>query len=344
MLVELVLVSLLAATPTPEPVFGTNTGSGDSPPPAVLAGGRSVTTRNATGGIQRLTIIPSTSMFAQYKGGASAPCSFTATRDDFLLSNGDVVPKGTRVTSNYLFVEGLAVALDVAPAVLPDDIVNATNRGPLEDALRTFTVFCDRAFYAINQVGIIEVPLLDPLLDPHRDLANLRNTLQLDQSTVFTNPIVGTYGGLVTRYPTWLAIEPESWHTQPSPTRMYRGATLMLIAVPRDLTFTVAFTPNPDKPSRPFRGIVGCVPGIAAAAGDGALPAFPTLPDQTEPGVNGNCSWTPPGPGTVTITAHTTFSITFWADGYTEADDDYVRDSEPATYTTGELIAVNTKP
>jgi hypothetical protein len=54
--------------------------------------------------------------------------------------------------------------------------------------------------------------------------------------------------------------------------------------------------------------------------------------------------WTPPGPGTVTITARITYSITFWASGYTEPDDDYTWESQPTTYTTGELIAVNTDP
>ena len=54
--------------------------------------------------------------------------------------------------------------------------------------------------------------------------------------------------------------------------------------------------------------------------------------------------WTPPGPGNVTITARITYSVTFWANGYTEPTADYVWTSAPTTFVTGELIAVNTKP
>ncbi|MBI5089445.1 MAG: hypothetical protein HZB15_11475 [Actinobacteria bacterium] len=54
--------------------------------------------------------------------------------------------------------------------------------------------------------------------------------------------------------------------------------------------------------------------------------------------------WTPPGPGTVTITARITYAVTFWAEGYSEPDADYVWTSERTTFTTGELSAVNTRP
>jgi hypothetical protein len=54
--------------------------------------------------------------------------------------------------------------------------------------------------------------------------------------------------------------------------------------------------------------------------------------------------WTPPGPGLVTITARVTYTITFWADRYTQPDDDYTWTSLPTTFVTGELTAVNTKP
>ena len=69
---------------------------------------------------------------------------------------------------------------------------------------------------------------------------------------------------------------------------------------------------------------------------------MPELPEQTEPGVTGVCMWTPPGPGTVTIQARITYSVTFWANGYTEPLTDYTWTSEPTTYRSGELSAVNT--
>ncbi len=52
--------------------------------------------------------------------------------------------------------------------------------------------------------------------------------------------------------------------------------------------------------------------------------------------------WTPPGPGSVTIQARITYAVTFWANGYTEAQPDYVWTSPVATFDTGELAAVNT--
>ncbi len=345
MLVGILLAALLLAPPpTDPPGVGVNGGSSDRPPAAVLGGGRSVSVRDANGGIQRLTTIPGTSAFARYAGGPAATCSFTADRDDFLLSDGTRVARGTLVTSHYLFVEGVAVAFDLPPRVLPADVTDIESSGPLESGTRTFTVFCDRAFYEVNRIDIVEVPLTDPLLDPRTQLTRLRNLLQLQRPVVFENPIVDEFGGLVTRYPSWLAIEPDAWITQRGNTLIYRGATLLLVAQPREMDFVVDFVPNPDEPSTPFRGIVSCVPDELAVAGDGALPAFPVLPDQTEPGVNGPCTWTPPGPGRVTITARITYTITFWVNGFTAPDDDYVWTSLETTYDTGELIAVNTKP
>lgn len=338
----LLAVALLSST-TPA-LAGLGGDSDTPPPPVVLAQGRSVSTRNAVGGLQRLTTIPATSAFARHGGGAAAKCTLTADRDDFQLSNGDRVPKGTVVTSDYLFVEGFAAPLDLIPAVLPPDITRIPSRGPLEDGLRTFSVFCDRSFYDINFRGIIQVPLLDPLFDPRSQLASLLNSLQLQRPVVVENPVVDTYGGLVTRYPTWLAIEPSAWRVQQSPPRFYRGASLRLIARPRDLEFVVDFVPDPDKPSPAFRGVVACVPDIEPTSDATALPEFPVLPDQAEPGVNGPCEWTPPGPGQVTFTARVTYEITFAVNEYTEVEDDYVWESLPTTFVTGELRAVNTKP
>lgn len=337
----LVALALLTSGP---PDLGSGDSSSSPPPPVSIAMGRSVSTRNAAGGLQRLTSIPGTSAFARHGGGAAKKCTLTADRDDFLVSNGDRVPKGTVITSDYLFVEGLAAPLDLIPKVLPPDIVEVPSRGPLEAGTRTFSVFCDRSFYDINFRGFIEVPILDPLFDPRSQLASLLNSLQLQRPVVYENPVVGEYGGLVTRYPTWLAIEPDAWRVQQSPSRFYRGAELRLIARPRDLEFVVDFVPDPDKPSPAFRGIVSCVPSVVATADATALPALPELPEQTEPGVNGPCEWTPPGPGEVTFTARITYEITFAVNEFTELEDDYVWESEPTTFVTGELRAVNTKP
>ena len=312
----------------------------DSPPPKEIAGARAVMIQNTTGGIERITTIPRSSLFSSFSESNSTTCTFTATFDKYPLSNGTSVPKGTVVTSNYIF-------FDMALLSFPNPhgpIVGAPSRGPLGTVTRTFGVFCDRYAPYANFKRLITVTINDSLLNPRVKLDVLRNSLQLERPVIFTNPIVHTYGGLLTRYPTWLAIEPSAWRTQLSNTLSYRGLLLELIAEPRTLEFTVTFTPNPAKPSTPYTGTIGCVPSIDPTNDGAALPAFPTLPDQTEPGPNGPCRWTPPGPGRVTITARIRYSITFWASGYTEAEPDYVWTSNPTTFTTGELNAVNTKP
>ena len=173
----------------------------------------------------------------------------------------------------------------------------------------------------------------------------LRQTLHLDRPTLFTNPIINTYGGLVTRYPTWLAINPNAWQPQRSPARYLRGWTIYLYTQPRTLEFDVDFVPNPEKPSPAFHGIVQCVADGTAEnffADASAFPAVPELPEQAEPGVSGDCTWTPPGPGTVTIQARITNSVTLWVSGYTEPMPDYTWLGPPATFRVGELSAVNT--
>lgn len=341
MSVKLFAALLLAAAP---PGNGPGIPSDDRPPPAVLEGARSVSVRDANGGIQRLTTIPQASAFARYGGGAAATCSFTTDRDDFVLSDGRRVPRGTRVTSHYVFVEGAAVGFDLPPTVLPDDVLGRTSKGPLASGTRTFTVHCDRAFYEVNRITLVDVPITDPVFGVRAQRTRLRNDLQLIRPVVFENPVVDTVGGLVTRYPTWLAIRPDAWRTQRGEPVVHRGATLLLIARPRELSFDLRFVPDPERPSPAFTGTVTCVPEVAPTGDAAALPALPVLPEQTEPGVNGPCTWTPPGPGEVTITARITYEVTFWVSGFTEPDADYTWTSRPVTYDTGDLIAVNTTP
>jgi hypothetical protein len=338
------LATALLLLPILVPSIGQGDDSSTKPPPVFLGAARSVTTRDSAGGVTRLTSIPSTSEFARYGGGSTKTCTITAHRNGFRLSDGTTVAKGTVITSSYRFVEGIAAPFDLPPVTLPGDVLGLETKGPLDAALRTFSVFCDSAYSEFNFRGLIQVRAKDPLLDPRRRVTDLRNKLQLIRPTVFENPLVAEFGGLVTRYPSWLAIGPEAWVTQRSNVERYRGATLALIAVPKKLEFVVSFVPNPAKPSTPFAGIVSCVPGVAATSDARALPAFPVLPDQTLPGVNGPCMWTPPGPGSVTVTARIVYDLTFWVSGYTERLDDYVWSSAPATFLTGELRAVNTKP
>lgn len=342
----LAMLTLLHATDTPSAVSAT-TGEAHArtaPPPVALPTRRSVTTRDANGGVQRLTLIPSASTFSRYSGGANAGCSLTADRDGFVLSTGKRVAAGTVVKSAYQFVEGAAVPFDLPPGQLPLDVLGLPSRGPLRSATRTFSVFCDRTYYSVNFRGLISVPYTDALFDPRTRIAALRNELRLVRPIVATPPVVDRYGGLVTRSPIWLAIRPEAWVTQRSRTVRYRGVSLTLVAAPRRLDMTVRFDPDPRRPSPSARVRVGCIPAIAATTGSATVPAAPLLPDRSRPGVGGPCRWTPPGPGVVTFTARVTYSIVFWVDGYTEVLDDYVWTSVPATFAVGELRAVNLVP
>ena len=277
-IVAVLLVMTMAGAP-PDDGLG---GNSDNPPPVSVALGRSVSTRNASGGLQRLTAIPATSAFAKHGGGSSTKCTVTADRDDFVVSNGDTVPKGTVVTSDYLFVEGLATNLDLIPKVLPPDILEVPSRGPLEAGMRTFSVFCDRSFYDINFRGLIQCPSSTrcSIRAASWPTSSTRCSCN-DQSSTRTRWSTLRRPGHA--LPHLARHRADAWRVQQSPSRYYRGAELRLIARPRDLEFVVDFVPNPDKPSPAFRGVVSCVPSIAATADDVALPSVPNCPSRPNP-------------------------------------------------------------
>lgn len=330
MKIPAVLLILLLA---PSPVFA----GGDQVsevPPLLVPGSRAVDVRNSSGGLARYTTIPSGSLFATH-GGSGQPCEFTAQVPG-LTSTGEPYEAGQVVRSyHWLFVEGL---LPTFEQPTPDD--PTASKGPLGHAVRHFVVFCDTTNHAI---GVVDVYPNDPMLDPHSQLTRLYNGLQLEQPVVYRNPVVDRWGGLITRFPAWLAIQPSAWRPQGSNVVTWRGWSLSLLTEPLSLEFLVDFTPDPAQPSAPFQGVVPCVAAGGVATADAAsFPAMPSLPAQTRPGVNGPCEWTPPGPGTVTIQARIAYHVTFWANGYTEAQPDYVWTSGPATFETGELAAVNT--
>lgn len=308
--------------------------SGGDSPPITVPGARAVDIRNSSGSLVRYHTIPSGSTFARH-GGRSQPCTFIAGYDGF-ASDGQAFVRGQQVTSyRWVFREE---RLDAFGEPSPDP---SASKGPLTAATRSFVVYCD-TYHANHAIAYLQVNASDPMLDPRTRLTNLYNGLQLEQPVIWTNPVVDRWGGLITRYPAWLAVEPSAWRPQQSNTATWRGWTMALLAEPIGLAFHVQFTPNADKPSQPFDGVVSCVAtGSMTAEGGGAFPAVPNLPEQTEPGVNGPCMWTPPGPGTVTITARITYRVVFWANGYTESLPDYVWSSEPAVFETGELSAVN---
>jgi hypothetical protein len=322
---------------TPTASAGGSQGGGQLPPLSV-SGVRRVDLRNESGGLTSYTSIPSASKLQTY-GGRRSSCSFTAVADGH-TSDGQTVEKGQVVLSqHWIFREGLPASFG------EPNLDDPAGAGPLSGAVRSFVVFCD-VYDANHSVGFLQIPASDPMVDPHTQLTPLYNGLQLVRPVLYHDPVLDRWGGLVVRLPAWLAVQPAAWTSIQSNVAYYRGWTLYLLAQPAALEFLVDFTPNPDKPTPAFHGIVGCVGAdqpIPDADGT-AFPALPLLPEQTEPGVNGPCEWTPPGPGMVTIQARVGYHVTFWANGFTEAQPDYIWTSQPVTMTTGELTAVNLDP
>lgn len=302
-------------------------------PPVQASGARVVDLRDANGGIARFVTIPSSSVFRTYGGGSR--CHYVSPGES-RTSDGTPVAAGQTVESTrWMFVEGLPESIGEPTPQDP-----SVSRGPLASAVRWFTVFCDSLQHA---VGIVSVGARDPMFDPHQRLTELYQRLQLVRPVVFRNPVVDRWGGLITRYQSWLAVTPGAWVGQRSGAVQWRGWTMYLLARPVAMDFRVDFEPAPGRPSAAFHGIVPCVARNAAVqAGAGALPAMPRLPEQSTPGVNGACRWTPPGPGSVTVQARLTYRVTFWANGWTEALPDYTWTSLPATFAVGELTVVNT--
>ncbi len=331
------LVAFFVANPIHHVSAGADRGDGS---PIVVAGHRVVELRNTSGSLSVYTQIPTTSAFRTH-GGVGAPCTFTAsvagvTSDGQAYLPGDVVQ-----SQRWIFEEGnWAIWRPHVP-----NPAEPLGVGPLSSAVRWFKVYCDVAdnyhFLVYRSVAASDV-----IYDPESRLTDVYGRLQLIEPIVYRNPVVDQWGGLVVRYPAWLGIAPDAWTTQIStPPLEWRGWVMDLVTQPSELAFQLDFTPNPDKPSTPFHGIVPCIAaGDAANADAVVLPALPVLAEQTEPGINGPCTWTPPGPGTVTIQARLTFDVTFRASGYTQVRPDYVWTSAPVTYSTGELTSVNLDP
>lgn len=293
-----------------------------------IPGARTVDVRNTSGGITRITSIPTTSQFANV-GGRGAPCEFVAAGTGF-ASNGEQYVAGQLVRSDrWIFYEDRLSAFGEPNVEAPEP------RGRLADAVRHFVVYCDsnRHFW-----GLLDVSARDPLLDPRLQLSRLYHSLQLEQPVVVPDPVVDRWGGLVTRAPAWLAIAPSAWRPQRSGSVTWRGWTMYLLARPVSLSFDVRFVPDPAHPTRPFTGVVACEGTSADAAG---FPARPALPETATPGAGGPCTWTPPGPGTVTIRPTVTYALTFWANGYTEELPDYRWSGPAVTLPTGDLAVVN---
>jgi hypothetical protein len=318
-----------------------------------IPGSRVVTTRNNNGGLASFTAIPSGSKFLSH-GGAGSPCEF----------DGEPQPDGNPIkvqSMNWIFIEGNAwyqIPIPVYPAS-----TSATTwkepiptLGPLSAHIRYFDVYCQSAD-AVNFKQNIAVPTTDPALDVRRRIDILRNGIQLERPTIVDDFTVAMFGQLVTRHPSWMAINPNSWGNRESNTEQWRGSDVKLILKPTNLSFAITqrppagTTPGIDPGvHEPFTLTIACYDTTRAKPDPDAtrFPARPpTLAAISQPGVGteiglGPCVWTPGYLGTATITARITYTVTLWASGYTEQLlEPYEWESAPTDYIVGGLSNVN---
>jgi hypothetical protein len=331
-------------------------GDADAKPVPVgpIPGAREVHTRDAHGRLDVFTSIPDGSKFGS-EGGAGRPCGA------WIPDSGPAAVPGESSyvdSMNWIFIEGQAFAssasypiFDSKDRTLPGPVLGA---GSPTSAARTFSVFCQN-LEARNFRGAITVTGTDPSLDPRPRAAELRNGVRLERPVVVPDPTVASFGRLVTRHPSWLAILPSSWGMRASAVEYWRGWELQLILRPIGLEFTAVQRP-PDGKSpgvdagvrAPFTVSIPCVGGGPNPVwGTDRFPERPpSLPNFSAPGIGteiglGGCVWTPEFLGTVSLTARVTYEVTFWMSGYTERLADYVWDSVPVDFAVGGLSVVN---
>ena len=207
-----IAAALCAVSLQPAPVAA----GGDQGPPGdiFVTGSRVVDLRNTSGYLARYTTIPTTSYFAK-TGGLGQPCTFQADSNG-VTSDGQHYTIGQTVTSTrWIFEESDIVSFGDYWTFDPQ-----VYHGPLKDAYRTFMVFCDNR-NEFMRYALVYAP--DSMINPHTRLTDLYNGLQLEQPTVWRNPVVDRWGGLITRYPAWLAINDGAWRPQPSNSQRWRG-------------------------------------------------------------------------------------------------------------------------
>ena len=331
-------------------------GDADAKPVPVgpIPGAREVHTRDARGRLDVFTSIPDGSKFGS-EGGAGSPCGA------WIPDSGPAAVPGESNyvdSMNWIFIEGQAFASSVSYPIfdskdrtLPGPVLGA---GSPTSAARTFSVFCQN-LEARNFRGTITVTGTDPSLDPRPRAAELRNGVRLERPIVVPDPTVASFGRLVTRHPSWLAISPSSWGMRASAVEYWRGWELRLILRPIGLEFSALQRPPAGKSPGVDAGVRAPFTVSIPCVGGGPNPVWgtdrfperpPSLPDFSAPGIGtevglGGCVWTPEFLGTVSLTARVTYEVTFWMSGYTERLADYVWDSVPVDFAVGGLSVVN---
>ncbi len=294
-----------------------------------------------------VTSIPSGSFFAGDSGGGSTPCQPPSTAPDGTVDPG---------LPDWLYVAGLIAEFpsEVTPTANWDlDRLQAALAGlpDLASGTATFTVFCDGPDQPSEFRRIVTVPVTDPVLDPRSRIDELWNRTTLQKPVLWREHVVEEWGGLVTRSPAWLALEPASWQPVLSNVETWRMWTLRLVLVPRTLSFTVNYTPAPDGRgvTNPYRLSVPCIATpTTAPSGAEQVPARPANFPAFSAAVGllpelGACAFVPGHRGTLTVTPVITYETTFVANDYREALPDFVWEGDPTTFRVGELHAVNTR-
>jgi hypothetical protein len=257
---------------------------------------------------------------------------------------------------DWLYVAGVAAELPVE--LVSTDELDADRLRAVVDGLAdlatgtlTFSLYCDAPDQPAEFRRFVTVPLTDPVLDPRSRIDELWNRTSLTKPVLWRERVVDEWGGLVTRSPAWLALEPSSWQPVLSNVETWRMWTLQLVLVPRSLTFTVAYTPAPDGrgTSSPSRLSLPCIttatPAPATAAQVPPRPAaFPSFSAAVGPRPElGACAFVPGHRGTLTVTPVITYQTTFVANDYRDPLPDFVWEGDPTAFQVGELHAVNTR-
>ena len=114
-------------------------------PPIFVTGTRVVDLRNTSGYLARYTTIPSASLFST-TGGKGQPCSFVASASGVTSDGQHYVAGQTVYSDHWLFVETDIVSFGDIWTYEPSRV----SRGPLKNAYRSFSVYCDSQDYFLH--------------------------------------------------------------------------------------------------------------------------------------------------------------------------------------------------
>jgi hypothetical protein len=179
-------------------------------PPVFVPGGRTVETRNSSGGLTRQSSIPGDSAFATFGGGDSATCQFTAEQDGETSDGTPYVAGQVVISTRFVFRE-VPSSFSPEPS-LADNTMHGVSGGPLADAVRYFAVYCD----SLTRRRRLPVSVNDPLRPRPWPLQPPQLGVRWSTATRWSTL------GCWSPFPTWLAVRPSAWRCR-SRRRYYLG-------------------------------------------------------------------------------------------------------------------------